>query len=98
MTPFRPIRTVLRGAALFAAAFALSFWAVRGAHPGWSQDRRPVERTDAVTGLTYTEYIDRFTPGVDFLVLGLGAGFLLLALSVIPLPSSRQKQPTAQTS
>ena len=46
---------------------ALAFWAAQGANQGWTKTTVPVQRTDAVTGLTVDDYQKRFFPGVDFL-------------------------------
>ena len=50
---------------------------------GWSQTRVPVQRTDAVTATTFTDYEERFLPGVDFLVAGLLGSAAIFALTLV---------------
>jgi hypothetical protein len=75
-----PAARVLRLVGVIVLLATLAFWATAGAHRGWTQNRVPVSKTDAVTGLTYVEYEDRFVPGVDVLAAGAGLG-LVVALS-----------------
>ena len=55
---------------------------------GWSQTRIPVQRTDAVTATTFTDYEERFLPGVDFLVAGLLGSAVIFALTFV-MPNSK---------
>lgn len=75
-----PAARVLRLVGVVVLLATLAFWVTAGAHRGWTQNRVPVSRTDAVTGLTYVEYEARFVPGVDVLAAGSGLG-LVVALS-----------------
>lgn len=72
----------LRLLALLLALASLGFWAAKGAHTGWSQDRVPVKQLDEVTGLEQTTYEDRYVPGVDFLGGGLALAGLLAGVSL----------------
>ena len=70
----------------------VAFWAAKGAHTGWTQNRVPVKQTDEVTGIEYVTYDERFVPGVEFLAAGVGlaAGLLIVGLLFrrSPPPSS----------
>lgn len=72
----------LRILALLLALASLGFWAAKGAHPGWSQDRVPVKQLDEVTGLEQITYEDRYVPGLDFLGGGLALAGLLAGVSL----------------
>jgi hypothetical protein len=61
---------LLRALAALSAVAIVACWISLGAHMGWSQTRIPVEKTDTVTATTFTDYEERFLPGVDFLVAG----------------------------
>lgn len=65
-----PRRLLLLAAAVLALG-TVGFWAAKGAHRGWSQNRVPVKAVDEVTGLEHVTYEDRYVPGVDFLGGGL---------------------------
>jgi hypothetical protein len=83
-SPSRPLRRGLRVAALVVLVAAAGFWAVKGAHRGWSMNQVPVKQTDEVTGLEYVTYEKRYVPGVDFLGLtgGLAAGLFAVSFFV----------------
>lgn len=72
----------LRILALLLALASLGFWAAKGAHTGWSQDRVPVKQLDEVTGLEQITYEDRYVPGLDFLGGGLALAGLLAGVSL----------------
>lgn len=50
---------------------SIGIWFATGAHSGWTQTKLPVEHTDDITGLTYTEYQEGFIAGVEFPAIGL---------------------------
>lgn len=75
------MKKTIRLLALIFALGTVSFWAAKGAHRGWSQDRVPVKQLDEITGLEHVTYEDRYVPGVDFLGGGLGISALLLVVS-----------------
>ena len=86
-----PRRTLRLVAALLALA-TVGFWAAKGAHRGWSQDRVPVKQIDEVTGLEHITYEDRYVPGVEVLAAGVGLAALLAAVSLF-LPKTQKSQP-----
>jgi hypothetical protein len=57
------------------------FWAAKGAHTGWSQNRVPHRQVDEITGIEFVTYEDRFVPGVEVLAAGLGLAAGLFAVS-----------------
>jgi len=77
--------------ALGLALATIGFWAAKGAHTGWTQDRVPVKQVDEVTGLEHITYEDRYVPGIDMLGAGLG---LAVALAGISLFLSKKKNST----
>ncbi len=77
---------------LFVAT--IGFWAVKGAHTGWSQNRVPRSKTDEVTGIVYTVYENRYVPGIDLLAGGVGLAGALLAVSFLLRPKNKTDQPT----
>jgi hypothetical protein len=89
------LRKLLRVLALLVFLGVVGFWAAKGAHRGWSQHRVPVPKTDEITGIAYTEYEDRYVPGVEVLAAGtalaatiFGATFLLRTSPTRPTTSS----------
>lgn len=77
-------RIVFRlGGALLALA-VFSYWGSAGFNTGWTKNRVPLPRVDEVTGVEYTEYEQRLVPGLEFLVIGLGLGFMLVAVTFFP--------------
>ena len=79
---------LLRALAALSAVAILACWISLGAHMGWSQTRVPVQRTDAVTASTFTDYEERFLPRVDFLVAGLLGAAAIFALTLV-MPNSK---------
>lgn len=77
---------------LFVAT--IGFWAVKGAHTGWSQNRVPRSKTDEITGIVYTVYENRYVPGIDLLAGGVGLAGALLAVSFLLRPKNKTDQPT----
>ena len=80
------LRNPLRALALLMFLGVVGFWTAKGAHRGWSQHRVPVPKTDEITGIVYTDYEDRYVPGIEVLATGTalaaaiyGATFLLRA-------------------
>lgn len=77
---------LLRALAILSALAIIACWLSLGAHMGWSQTRVPVQKTDPVTETTFTDYEERFLPGLDFLgagLLGAGAIFALTLLTPV---------------
>ena len=71
------MKRFLRASALLVAAGSLTLWLVTGAHRGWTRTSVAVEKTDEVTGLSYTEYEKRFLAGVEILAVGLAVASAL---------------------
>lgn len=82
-------KRILLIAALLVGLFTTGWWALLGAHRGWSQNRVPVSQTDEVTGIAYTTYEDRFVPGLEVLGGGLALAGTLLTVA-FSLRSNRQ--------
>lgn len=80
------MKKILQFIALALFATTVGYWATKGAHTGWSQNRVPVTKNDEITGITYTVYEDRFVPGVDALAAGVGlaGGFFAASLFFRP--------------
>ena len=78
---------LLRALAALSAVAIVACWISLGGHMGWSQTRIPVQRTDAVTATTFTDYEERFLPGLDFLVAGLLGSAAIFALPLVMLKS-----------
>ncbi|HXG48358.1 MAG TPA: hypothetical protein VNO52_12090 [Methylomirabilota bacterium] len=72
------MRMGLHLSALGVALLTLALWFFGGMNTGWTKTSVPVDKVDAVTGLTYQEWEHRFLPGLDFL----GAGLILAAVLV----------------
>lgn len=88
---------LLRILSLVLTVMVILVWAMLGAHLGWSQTRVPTERVDPITEIKFTEYEDRFVPGVDFLAVGL-AGSLGLGVIGSLLARKSQKNQISQPS
>jgi LPXTG-motif cell wall-anchored protein len=57
-----------------------SWWALNGAHTGWTKTSVAVEKVDEITEISYVEYEDRLVPGIEFPVAFAGAGIALIGL------------------
>ncbi len=66
-------------------------WLALGAHPGWSMTQVPVKKIDPITEIEFTEYDQRFVPGVDFLGAGLVGSGALFAFGLILSKLSNKK-------
>lgn len=77
------MRTTLRLLALLLLVGTTAWWFAAGQNPGWTKNKVAVEKTDEITGIVYTEYEDRFIPGVDLLAAGGGTALFLVALSFL---------------
>ena len=77
-------RILLRGAGVLIAMFVFCFWAAKGYHRGWTQNRVPVPQIDPVTEIEYIAFEERFVPGVDVLGGGVLLGALIFAVTFIP--------------
>lgn len=57
---------LVRALALLSAVAIIACWLSLGAHMGWSQTRVPAPKTDPITETMFTDYGNRFLPGLDF--------------------------------
>ena len=88
------MKRVLQTIALGLFVTTIGFWAFKGAHTGWSQNRVPMTKTDEVTGIVYTVYENRYVPGVDLLAGGVGLAGALFSVSFLLRPKNKTDQPT----
>ena len=72
------MRTVLRLLALLLLLGTSAWWVTAGKNPGWTKNKVAVEKKDEITEIVFTEYEDRFVPGVDILAAA-GVGALVMA-------------------
>ena len=72
------MRIVLRLLALLLLLGTSAWWVASGKNPGWTKNKVAVEKKDEITEIVFTEYEDRFVPGVDILAAA-GAGALVMA-------------------
>lgn len=82
-------RVLLRGAGVLIALFIFCFWAAKGYHTGWTQNRVPVSQVDPITEIEFTTFEDRFVPGVDYLGGGIFVGVVVFAVTFIPRRSPK---------
>lgn len=83
--------TVSRALGVMILVATLVIWIALGAHFGWTRTYVEVKKVDEVTEIEYSERVDRFIPGVEFLALGGGAGLTLIVLSfLLNLKSSKK--------
>ena len=88
------MKKALQTIALGLFVTTIGFWAFKGAHTGWSQNRVPMSKTDEVTGIVYTVYENRYVPGIDLLAGGVGLASALFAVSFLLHPKNKTDQPT----
>ena len=69
--------------ALALALAVVATWAASGANRGWTKTSRAVKTVDSVTGLDGIPYEKHFSPGVDFLAVGLAAAGALAGVSFL---------------
>lgn len=76
VTPVMLARLVILIAFLLVV-FSLGGWWLGGAHLGWTRSHIPVEQIDPITEIAFTEWEERFVPGVDLLAGGLFTAAIL---------------------
>lgn len=86
-----PVAFRLRVGGVLLGLSVLSFWAYKGAHAGWTQNRREIRELDPITELEKITYEDHYLPGLDHLALGLAVPFLMFAVSFVPVISRSSK-------
>jgi ABC-type antimicrobial peptide transport system permease subunit len=70
------IGKVLMGlGAVFVVGFVIA-WGALGANTAWTKTYVEIPREDPITGIAYSEKVERFVPGVDLLIPAVGAGFI----------------------
>ena len=79
--------------AVVLAVLTASFWAVKGAHTGWTQNKQQVKTLDPITEIEQIEWVDKFLPGLDFLAAGLGLAGVLLVGSFFCRNRTKQQNP-----
>lgn len=77
------MKRALQIIALLLALTTTTYWAASGANRGWTKNSVPITKTDDITGIEYTEYEDRFVPGLDFLGISLACSSLLASASLL---------------
>ena len=82
------MRTALRLLAAVIFIGTAAWWVQTGQNPGWTKNQVAVEKKDEITEIVYTEYEDRFVPGVDILA---GAGAVSLVLGGLSLFGKRKQ-------
>ncbi len=85
----QPVRSVLRLLALFLLLGTAGWWIAAGKNPGWTKNKVAVEKKDEITEIVFTEYEDRFVPGVDLLGAAGAVAVVLAGLSFL----GRRKAP-----
>ncbi|MEX1119149.1 MAG: hypothetical protein WEB60_10205 [Terrimicrobiaceae bacterium] len=84
MSTPRPARAVIAiGVAVIL--LSLGLWAILGANTGWTKSYIEIPKEDEITGIEYTEKVNRFVPGVDLLVPAISAGFVCVFAGMIIL-------------
>lgn len=94
------MRNAAKGLVVIGLALACTiatFWAMKGAHFGWTHTFVETEHIDPVTEIPYKEIEPGFVPGVDFLLAApiVAAIFLGAAGLLVFIDSKRKKSPAA---
>ena len=77
------MRIVLRLLAVVLVLGTTAWWIQAGQNPGWTKNRVALEKKEEITEIVYTEYEERFVPGVDLLAASGAAALLLAAISFV---------------
>jgi hypothetical protein len=91
------MKRILQIIAIVVAVDAVAFWLLLGANRGWTKTSREVKTLDEVTGIEGITYEKKFSPGLDFLALGLLGAGVLTGVSLIvrsKSPTTNRKPPT----
>ena len=65
---------------LFVILAGVSWWALKGAHTGWTKTSVAIEKIDEITEIPYVEYEKRLVPGIEFPTAFTGVGVALMGL------------------
>ncbi len=76
-------RVLFRMLAGISALFLFAYWAAAGWNRGFTKTQIPIKQVDEITGIEFVTYKDHFTPGIEFLGLGLGLCIMLFAITFI---------------
>ncbi len=71
---------VLVGALITLSVCA--WWASNGAHRGWTKTSVAIHKVDEITEIPYVEYEKRLVPGIEFPVLSIMFGGLLVGIGL----------------
>ena len=82
------MRTALRLLAAVILISTAAWWVQTGQNPGWTKNKVAVEKKDEITEIVYTQYEDRFVPGIDILA---GAGAMALVLGGLSFLGKRRR-------
>lgn len=86
----RPWRIVLRLVAGLLIVAVFVWWAINGAHIGWTMTQVPSTQVDEVTQLEYIAYEERFVPGLELLLAGVAIGTAIIAFTFFVRPGPRR--------
>jgi hypothetical protein len=89
---FKMKRTLIIVAVVLAVLTG-SFWAVKGAHTGWTQNKQQVKTIDPITEIEQIEWQEKFLPGLDFLGIGLGLAGAVFVGSLFCRNQTKQQNP-----
>jgi len=77
------VKSVLRLTGVAIIIAAVGFWLATGGNRGWTKTSVPIKTIDDVTGIEGVSYHKKFVPGVDFLAVTVGLGFLCAGISFL---------------
>ena len=77
------MKKTLRAVSIISEVIIVGFWFFGGMQLGWTRTSETTMKVDPVTSLDYPVTEKKFTPGVDFLVVGCGASGFLFAMSYL---------------
>jgi len=88
----RSLATLLLVVALAEGLGMTAFWALKGAHIGWTRTQVEVVTLDEVTGIEARVWEDRFVPGLELLGGSLlGAAAMAVVALMIRKTTNPQK-------
>lgn len=82
---------ILYSLAGLIAVLNVVFWFFGGMHLGWTRSNETRMEIDPVTTLEYPIIEKRFTPGIDFLVLGMMTSGFFSVVGYFVKPKQRSK-------